>query len=178
VPVQIVFFQDQSTLPLFLVRDLGLRESAYGLLFTFNTLLITLIEVSLVSALSVWPYRRTLSLGALLIGCGFGALVLVEGFWSVVATVVVWTFGEMILIPASSAYVAEAASPGRRGEYIGVYSMTFSAAFAAAPWIGTQIMETWGAQALWSGTFLTGLLSAGLMLLVGSRHAPAGARVE
>ena len=180
LPVEIVFFQDQSTLPLFLVRDLGLRESAYGLLFTINTLLITLLEVPLVAALSGWSYRRTLALGALFIGAGFGSLVLAQGFAGIAATVVIWTFGEMIFVPASAAYVAEAAPPGRRGEYIGVYSMSFSAAFALAPWIGTLVMEACGARTLWVGALVAGLLSAALLLLVRERPrpAPGGGRVE
>ncbi|HZM71030.1 MAG TPA: MFS transporter, partial [Candidatus Cryosericum sp.] len=48
LPVEIVFFQHHSMVPLFLVHDLGLRESSYGLMFTINTLLIIFIEVPLV----------------------------------------------------------------------------------------------------------------------------------
>jgi MFS family permease len=174
LPVEIVFFQHHSTLPLFLVRDLGLRESFYGLLFTINTLLIILIEVPLVVALSSWSYRATLSLGALLIGAGFGALSLTTGFASVAATVVVWTFGEMVFLPCSAAYAAEAAPPGRRGEYIGLYSMSFSSAFALAPWLGARVLESFGATTLWVATILAGLLSAGLLLGVRERARGAG----
>jgi predicted MFS family arabinose efflux permease len=164
LPVEIVFFQHHSMLPLFLVRDLGLRESSYGLLFTINTLLIIFIEVPLVTALSEWSYRRTLALGALLIGAGFGALALAQGFRSVALTVVVWTFGEMIFLPGSAAYAAEAAPAGRRGEYIGLYAMSFSTAFALSPWLGARVMEALGARALWVATLLAGSLSAFLLL--------------
>jgi predicted MFS family arabinose efflux permease len=164
LPVEIVFFQHHSMLPLFLVRDLGLRESSYGLLFTINTLLIIFIEVPLVTALSQWSYRRTLALGALLIGAGFGALALAQGFRSVALTVVVWTFGEMIFLPGSAAYAAEAAPPSRRGEYIGLYAMSFSTAFALSPWLGARAMEAFGARALWIATLLAGSLSAALLL--------------
>jgi len=164
LPVEIVFFQHHSMVPLFLVHDLGLRESSYGLMFTINTLLIIFIEVPLVTALSEWSYRSTLSLGALLIGAGFGALALAQGFRSVAATVVVWTFGEMIFLPCSAAYAAEAAPSGRRGEYIGLYSMSFSTAFALSPWLGARVMEAFGARALWIATLLAGSLSAALLL--------------
>ncbi|MCX6549343.1 MAG: MFS transporter, partial [Acidobacteria bacterium] len=40
VPLLMVFFQIEGTLPLWVVRDLGLGSRFYGLLFTVNTLLI------------------------------------------------------------------------------------------------------------------------------------------
>jgi hypothetical protein len=64
VPVQIVFFQVTSTLPLFLVRYLGLRESVYGLVFTINTLIIVALEGSSQyrhGALGVSPHSRSRS---------------------------------------------------------------------------------------------------------------------
>src|SRR5262245_4901599 len=177
LPVEIVFFQHHSMLPLFLVRDLELRESSYGLLFTINTLLIIFIEVPLVTALTEWSYRRTLSLGALLIGAGFGALALAQGFRSVALTVVVWTFGEMIFLPGSAAYAAEAAPSGRRGEYIGLYAMSFSTAFALSPWLGAWVMEALGARALWIATLLAGSLSAFLLLKLREHPRPPRAAV-
>lgn len=172
LPVEIVFFQHHSMLPLFLVRDLGLRESSYGLLFTINTLLIIFIEVPLVTALTEWSYRSTLSLGAFLIGAGFGALALAQGFRSVALTVVIWTFGEMIFLPGSAAYAAEAAPQGRRGEYIGLYAMSFSTAFALSPWLGARVMEALGARALWIATLLAGSLSAFLLMKLREHPRP------
>jgi predicted MFS family arabinose efflux permease len=170
LPVQAVFFQIQGTVPLFLVRDLGLAESAYGLMFTLNTALIIFLEVPLNGAMSEWSYRRTLGLGAFLIGTGFGALALAVGQWSVAATVVVWTFGEMILLPGSAAFVADVAPPGRRGEYLGLYSMSFSGAFAAAPWLGARVMETLGPRAVWIFAFAFGVLSLALIARLRAPH--------
>lgn len=164
MPIELVFFQDQSTLPLFLVRDLGLPESTYGLMFTINTLMITLIEVPLIAATSEWSYRRVLMLGAFLTACGFGALGLVQGWHGVAALVVIWTFGEMVLLPGSAAYAAEAAPQGRRGEYLGLYSMSFSIAFALGPWLGTRLMEEIGGRPIWIAALACGLLSTLLFL--------------
>ena len=124
IPVQLVFFQFTSTLPLFLVRNLHYPESIYGTIFTVNTLLIVALEVPLNSAMAHWSHRRTLTLGAFLYAVGFGsyALVGIAPFGKtagVFAAVVIWTFGEMIMMPGSSAYAAEIAPPERRGEYIG-----------------------------------------------------------
>jgi len=166
LPAQVVFFQHQAVLPLFLTRDLGLAEAAFGLMFTINTLLVILVEVPLNAATSRWSHRRALACGALLIGAGFGGLALVNGFAGVAVMVVVWTFGEMVLLPGSAAFVADASPPSRRGEYLGLYSMSFSLAFAVAPWLGAQAMEALGTRAVWAAAFACGGLSAGLVAFV------------
>jgi MFS family permease len=163
LPVQIVFFQHASTLPLYLVRDLGLSESIYGMMFTINTLMIILLEVPLNGATSAWSHRRQLALGALLTGLGFGGVGLAGGAGGVALMVVVWTFGEMILLPGSAAFAADAAPSERRGEYLGLYSMSFSGAFAVAPWLGARTMELISPRALWIGCALCGALSALLL---------------
>jgi MFS family permease len=172
IPVQIVFFQLTSTLPLFLVRYLHLRESVYGLVYTINTLLIVALEVPLNSATARWPHRRTLVVGAMLYTIGFGSFALVSRVPEVIACVAVWTFGEMILMPGSAAYASEIAPPGRRGEYMGLYTMSFSIAFSTGPWIGAQILQRWGPQVLWRAAFVSGCFSTLLLSRIGARLRP------
>lgn len=172
LPVQIVFFQHQSVLALFLTRDLGLAESAYGLIFTINTLMVIFLEVPLNGMTAEWSHERALATGAILIGLGFGGLGLAYGFASVVPMVVIWTFGEMILLPGSSAFVADAAPESRRGEYLGLYSMSFSIAFAVAPWLGTRLMEAAGSRAVWAAALVCSLFSALLVATLRRRPAP------
>ncbi len=160
IPVELVFFQSMAAMPLFLVRDLHFTEAGYGMLSAVNTVIIILVEVWLNMTMSKWSHRHALALGALLVGTGFGALVFVDGVFGAVATVVIWTFGEMILLPASAAYVSDIAPPAQSGAYMGLYTMGFSLAFAVGPWLGTQIMETFGTSAVWVGTFICGCMTA------------------
>ncbi len=163
LPVIIVFFQHNSTLALFIVRNLQLPKSDYGILFAINTVMIILLEVPLNSGMAHWPHRRALSLACLLWGIGFGALIFATDMRTTAFTVAIWTFGEMILFPGAAAYVSEIAPAGRRGVYMGIYQMSFSLAFILAPWLGTHILERLGATAVWSFTFLLGCLSAAMM---------------
>ncbi len=162
-PVTLVFFQHLSTMPLFLVRELGVPVKNYGLLFSLNTLLIVFLEVPLNSATSHWPHRTTLALGALLSGIGFGAMALTGNIWTVAATVVVWTFGEMLFFPAVAAYTTDIAPERRRGEYMGLSQMTFGLAFMLGPWAGTAILERFGGRTVWAATLLLGILAAVLL---------------
>ena len=49
---------------------------------------------------------------------------------------------------------------------MGYYQMTFSFAFSAGPWLGTVVYQHYGSVILWSGAFVLGLITAGLMFFV------------
>ncbi len=169
IPTQLVFFQLTSTVPIFLVRYLRLPESFYGTVFTLNTLMIVALEVPLNSAMAHWSHRRTLTLGALLYAIGFGSFALARGPAGIFAGVAVWTFGEMILMPGSAAYAAEIAPAGRRGEYMGLYTMSFSFGFSLGPWLGAMLLESRGPQMLWGAAFVSGCISTLLMSRIGAK---------
>ncbi|MBI3652566.1 MAG: MFS transporter [Acidobacteria bacterium] len=173
LPITMVMFQPQAAMPLFLVRDLKMSEARYGALMAINTVMIIFLEVPLTLTIERWPHRRALALGTLLCGVGFGALAIVNGVWGVGATIAVWTFGEMILFPGSSAYIAEIAPAAKRGAYMGMYLMTFSLSFAIAPWLGSAALDRYGAGTLWAATFFIGCGAAAMMLMVKSKPVPS-----
>jgi MFS family permease len=160
VPIAAVFFQHIGAMPLHLVRDLGFSAAFYGLLFTVNTLLIVLTEVPLNLGMSHWSHRSSLVLGSLLVAAGFGALAFARSAPAVVATVVVWTVGEMILFPSLSAAVADLAPRGAVGAYMGHYQLAFGAAFLFGPWAGIALMDQVGPAAPWLACFAAGVLAA------------------
>ncbi len=160
IPVGIVFFQHASSMPLFMKRELHLEEDVFGLMFTLNTILIVLFEVPLNLAMSRWPHRHSLALGAALTGAGFSMIGIAAGAWGIAASTVVWTFGEMILLPSMSAYVADISPPDRRGAYMALYTTAFAVCFSVGPWLGTAVLIGMGAPILWGGTLVLGLVSA------------------
>ena len=170
--VGIVFFQHESALPLYLVQYLGLSPAFYGLLFTINTLLIVALEVPINTATAHWPNARLLVIGCLLFAIGFGALGVIASPAGVIATVVVWTFGEMTLFPAISAHMGEVAPENRRGVYMGAYSMSLSLSLTVGPWMGTQLLATIGPVNVWSVMFGLGALAAALMAYAAPRARP------
>ena len=180
LPVVIVFFQHISSMPLYIVEELQFSPRTFGLLFSLNCFLIILLEVPLNAATAHWPHRRTLAVGALLSGAGFGAMAFAQSIPTLAVTVVIWTFGEMFFFPASAAYATDVAPDSRRGEYSGLYTMTFSLAFALGPWAGAAVMQHAGARVLWGLTFLLGLISAALFLWLPepARHKEADVVVE
>ncbi len=173
LPVCVIFFQHISTMPLYIVNNLGLTPRTFGLLFSLNCLIIVVLEIPLNAATAHWSHRRTLALGALLSGAGYGAMAFASSVWALAATVVIWTFGEMLFFPASAAYATDIAPEARRGEYSGLYTMVFSIAFGVGPWAGTVVLERAGARVLWGLTFVLGALAAALFMRLPepTRHA-------
>ena len=163
IPVQIVFFQHIGALPLFVVQQLGFSKSTFGFLMAINTVMIILIEVPLNDAMSLWPDWKSLMLGAILTGIGFGMTIFAFNTYILIFSIVLWTFGEMIFFPSAGNYVAEISPENMRGEYMGYFQMTFSFSFMIGPLLGTIIYEDLGATALWTGMFLLGLLTAAMM---------------
>src|SRR5450759_2539747 len=170
--VGIVFFQHESALPLYLVQYLSLSPAFYGMLFTINTLLIVALEVPINTATAHWPNTRSLVFGCMLFAIGFGALGVIASPGGVIATVVVWTFGEMLLFPAMAAHMAEIAPENRRGAYMGAYSMSMSIALTVGPWMGTQLLAASGPVTVWSVMFALGALAALLMVFSVPQHRP------
>ncbi|HJW71866.1 MAG TPA: MFS transporter [Geothrix sp.] len=172
IPMLMVFFQIEGTLPLWVVRDLGLGSPFFGLLFTVNTLLIVALEVPLNLAMARWPHGRLFLLGGACLAVGFGATAWATSHTGLILTTVAWTFGEMILFPAMSDAVATLAPPDRRGEYMGLLSLCFAAAVALGPWMGVWAYARTGPRSVWFASFVIAL-GAGLLLT--RFRAPASA---
>jgi MFS family permease len=162
IPIAFVFFQHISAMPLYMVRDLKMSEKIYGLMFTLNTLLIVVLELPINLATVHWSSRKSLVLGTILTAIGFGGLAFATNITTVMMTVIVWTFGEMILFPAMSAYVAHIAPPHKQGIYMGFYVMTFGIGFTLAPWGGTQLLNH-GGIICWGVISVVGMISAIMM---------------
>ncbi len=170
--LNVVFSQHEGAMPLYLVRDLHHKESLYGGLFVLNTLLIVAIEVPLNVAMSRWSARTANALAAFLIATGFGSLALAHAVPAIAATVVIWTFGEMIFFPSATAYVAELAPSGRTGAYMGTMSANFSLALIIGPWMGTTLLDARGPVFTWTTMLVLGLASMAILLLSSERPDP------
>jgi MFS family permease len=164
IPVEMVFFQHIGAMPLFIVNELGFSRATFGILIAINTVFIIFIEVPLNDSMRMWADWKSLALGALLAGIGFGIMTFTETLSPIVISIVIWTFGEMILFPASGDFVAKISPVKQRGEYMGYFQMSFSFAFMVGPWLGAVVLEHFGSSNLWIGCLAFGLISTVMML--------------
>jgi len=122
IPIPMVFFQHQATLAVFIHEDLNLPLSFYGLIFTVNILIIVFFELALTVLIINWSYRFNFILGSFLILIGFSGMYFATLTWHIILLVIAWTFGEMILFPSASSYIAEIAPKSKWGLYMSMYS--------------------------------------------------------
>lgn len=168
----LVFFQIDSTLPLFITRDLGLSKPWFGFVVACNTLLIVLVEIPLNHATAHWPARRTLMLSTALIGVGFAAYALAHEPIGLLVATIVWSVGEMLCFPTQSALVASLAPPGRSGRTMSLYVFTFGLALPVGAGLGPRIYERHGASTVWIGCLLLGGIATWLLSHIRTDERP------
>ena len=156
-----VDFQSLSTLPLF-VRALGHPASVFGMLLSLNALIITLFELPLTPFLRRLHPLTGVAIGYLLVGIGF-AVNAGRILPALVASVVIWTAGEMFSSPLGSAYVSQIAPERFRGRYMGMWSMSWAIGMMVGPTIGTLVYAR-SPFALWIVSGVVGAMAAALML--------------
>ncbi len=151
-------FQVFSTVPIHLRQAYGLREDGIGMVLALNATLIVLFEM----VLTHWAEKHNrlllIGVGSFLIGAGLALLPLGSSIaWAALSTVI-WTLGEMLVLPQTNTVVAERAAAGKRGSYMGLYTVAFSAAFVIAPLGGTWVYERFGPEVLYFGLAGFGVL--------------------
>jgi MFS family permease len=162
----VVFAQHLVGLPLDMAAH-GIDAARYGLLVCVNGLLIVIVQPIAAQWLDRFPKNRVLASGALLVGVGFGLTALASTPAQYVGSIVVWSLGEIALLPVASTVITDLAPPSLRGSYQGVYQLAWGAAFSVAPTLGGGVIARLGAPTLWAGCFIAGLLVALGHLAVG-----------
>jgi MFS family permease len=159
--IGVVFVQAFSTMSLEITSH-GFSAATYGLVISFNGLLIVLCELPLTTITKRYPARPVIAVGFLLIGLGFASNLLERTLPLLVMTTCLFTFGEMISMPVAGAYVADLAPENRRGLYMGTYGMVWAAAFVFGPTLGTFLFAI-SRTALWLSCGVLGLVAAVLI---------------
>jgi MFS family permease len=101
--------------------------------------LIVLAELPLTSATLRFDPRRVMALGYLLIGFGFGLNALAHSLAALWLAMTIFTVGEMISMPMTSAYVARLAPERMRGRYMGTLALAWNGAGIVGPLIGFRL---------------------------------------
>ncbi len=174
----VVFFQIQSTFPLFLKDQRGLTEDKVGLLIAVNTVVVVLFEMILVRRVERYRPLVVVALGCLLVGVGFGLLPFGTSIAFIVFTILVWTAGEMLCVPVVTGFVANRATAANRGSYMAVYGMTFSVASIAAPIAGMGVYQHLGPDVVWYGAIALGAAACAGFLALARTPAASAAAVD
>jgi MFS family permease len=154
--VALAEIQYQSVLPL-QIEARGLPTVLYAVVLSLNGIMVILLELPLTAYVQKLPIRLSIAGGCALIGFGISLFGLPAGAWIFIAGAVVWTAGEIISAPSTSAYPALIAPPVLRNRYIAAMNTSQTLGYAVGPSLGTSVYELAG-----SGMWLMCLILGGL----------------
>lgn len=155
-------YQIVSTLPL-RVRELGHSASVFGILISANGLLVALFELALTALTQRFVPQLVIALGMALFAGGFALAGAVATVPALLLAVAVWTFGEMIFMPVTGAYLTSLSPPHFRGTYNGIWLSTWSVGMLFGPYLGTLLFVS-RPHAYWILVAAAGAAGALLML--------------
>jgi MFS family permease len=131
----------------------------YGPLIAINGVLIVVLQPYAASFVGRFRVVHVLPAGSLLVGLGFFVVAFADGPAMHAVSIVLWTFGEILLAATTPTLIARLAPPHRRGAYQGFYSLSWSVA-AFAPALCAVVLERIGSLALWGACLGVAVVAA------------------
>lgn len=147
--VGIIFNQIFNTWPLYLENVYFLRENNIGILLAINAIICVLFEMPIMHRVGNRKHIRVMFYGMILLTAGLALLPFGHGFLYAFILTIIWSFGELLVLPLASTFVSKRADKGSQGKYFAIYAVTFSTAFMIGPVFGTTIFEQLGYNMLW-----------------------------
>lgn len=159
-----IFVQFFSTVPLFYSEFHHLTEDQIGIVLGMNGLIIFLFEMPIVKYLEAKSSNiKNMIIGFLLTVISFPILLLTNWVESIVISMIIVTFGEMIMFPFANAFAMKRAKRGNFGQYMGLFSVSFSMAHIFGHNVGMHSVESYGYLNVWNLMTFVGL--GGIVLL-------------
>ena len=166
-----------TLLAVYTKQNFQLPEHLYSWLPVTNALMCVGAQVAVTRFTRRHPPLAMLTLGMLVYALGVGSVALGHGFWGFWGSMVVFSLGELMVVPTGTAYVANRAPLALRGRYMTLYWMAWGLARVVAPVVGGCLNDHLSPRAIWYGGLCIGLAATGgLGLLGGARSRVAAAR--
>jgi MFS family permease len=148
-----------TLLAVYAKQNYNLPESLYGWLPTTNALMCVFVQLFVTRISRRFRPLPVAAVGMLTYALGVGSVALMKTFWGFWASMVLMSFGELILIPTVSKYIADLAPMDMRGRYMSFYWFAWGIARSTAPLIGGFINDNIAPHAIWIGGLTIGLVS-------------------
>lgn len=146
-----MFVQYFSVVPLYYEQAYFLSEDVIGGILFLNGIIIVVFEMPLVGWLERINISKTIATfwGMVFLALSFLVLNLSDAFSVLIIGMVLMTLGEMIGSPFANALALEMAPKGRKGSYMGLYSMSFSVSHIFGHNGGMNLVDQFGYRNTW-----------------------------
>ncbi|MBK0404872.1 MFS transporter [Adhaeribacter sp. BT258] len=144
------FFQFFTTLPIYYRQVYELSESGIGLLLALNGLLVFSLEMVVVYLIGdKFKLGHLMALGTLIMGFSFVILNLFESHFILYVAMAILSVSEILAMPFMATITVQRSNNFNRGSYMGLYTLSYSAAHVISPYLGTNIIADFGFETLW-----------------------------
>jgi MFS family permease len=147
-------------LPVYAKENFGVPENQYGFILATNAAMVVLLQFITTRITTRYRQLPVLAVGSLFYALGVGSVAWGWNFPTFLASMVVLTIGEMIMVPTSTALTANLAPTEMRGRYMGIFGLTWSIAFGVGPVLGGYLNDAVAPAAIWYGGLVMGLTAA------------------
>jgi predicted MFS family arabinose efflux permease len=160
------FVQYFSTVPVFYSEIHSLSEFQIGLLLALNGFFIFVFEMPLIKYMESrsWSKISGIIIGLTLTAISFLILNLISWIGVLTIGMLLMTIGEMIAFPFSNAFAMDRAKRGNQGEYMALYSISFSLAHIFGHNSGMRSVAYFGYEITWYS--ITVICFLGILLLL------------
>jgi len=166
----LVYQQLYASFPVYLRDVHGFGAGKYGYLMSINAFVVVAFQFRTTRMVRDKPPMLMMALGTACFLAGYLLFGFIQGYVYFVLTVLLITFGEMVVIPVGQALVAKLAPEEMRGRYMGMYNLSWSFPYILGPWAAGLIMDNFNPNLLW---YICGAVSliplAGFLLLYRKR---------
>jgi MFS family permease len=170
-----VYSQNGFSLPLYLNDRLGQRGAEiFGSAMTVNGLTVVLCTLLISRLTAKTPVLLIMAMASLLYSIGFGLLSLPPGFFIVMISTVVWTWGEILSATNINVYIASKTPASHRGRMNSFVSIITNSGSLSAPVIAGAIISAGGSGSIWPLSFFVALAAVALMLGLGAWERSRG----
>jgi MFS family permease len=159
------------------IDNYGLSENLYGLIPTANAVMVVLLQLYVTRRTSRYRPLAVMAIGTLFYGLGVGSIAFATGFWGFLASMLIVTIGELIVIPTASTYTANRAPETMRGRYMSMLALTMGAGSMVGPLLGGFLNDTFSPSAIWYGGGAAGFLGAMIFFILANRTRKSGGEI-
>jgi MFS family permease len=153
--------------------NFNLPENLFGWIPTTNALMCVFVQYFVTRISRRFRTLPVVAVGMGIYALGVGSVALMSSFWGFWLSMVILTFGELIVVPTASTFVANLAPADLRGRYMSIYWLAWGISRGAAPLIGGFLNDQIAPQAIWVGGLVIGLVSAAALFLLSRQREKA-----
>lgn len=162
-----------SMLAVYTTRNYNLTESQYGWLPATNAIMVVTLQFMITQFTKKRPTLLMMAAGGAVYTLGVFTVSLGSQFWHFWLAMVIFTFGELILVPTGTTHAANLAPADMRGRYMSLYGLTWNVAQMLGAPLGGLLSDNLGPKFIWYGSTVIGTLAVLFFLFLAGRERRA-----